>query len=305
MLEVKRRSVQDFVATIGKFDGVHSAHQTLINLAVSEARHRNISSLVFSLTPNPAYILGYTKDRTEITEFRNKYKLLSDLGVDCFCPVRFNLELSQKSARDFISSWFVERFNVKKLIFGSDFKMGKQKEVGGESLIRLLAEFQIDAKEIDLIREDQHKISSSRIKELIVQGEFAELEKLLNRKFSLVEKVIHGNRLGRTIGFPTANLRFKNQLLPPLGVYATKIILDGKTFQAVTNVGRRPTVSGKDIFVESYLLDYNGSEFYNEEIEVIFIKKIREEIKFLNLDLLKKQINDDLESARELFLNEA
>lgn len=286
--------------TIGNFDGVHLGHQTLINKAVKYSRDNGLKSVVFTFSNHP---VNYFKPNTVKNIISNKEKedLAEKLGVDIYISIEFNEDMTKISAEDYIKNILVDKLNVKKIIIGHDFSFARKKEGNAEVLSFYGKSLGFDVEVESPIKIDGRRVSSTDIRGFIQNGEVEKVEKLLGRKYSLSGEVVKARQIGRTIGFPTANIEFeKNILLPLRGVYATKVILDGNTYLGATSVGTNPTVDGKSESVETFILDFD-EDIYGKFMDVIFVKRIRKEVKFESKEELRLQLVDDVENVRNIF----
>ena len=286
---------------LGNLDGVHRGHQALIRALQerSQADGGIISAITFY--PHPLEVLKKT-EVPRITPLRKKVALLAEFGVDELILVHFTPELSNCSADDFIREYLQKRFGLNFLLIGEDAAVGKDREGDTEFLLSELPKLGIGCELFQFVSIDGSKIGSSVIRRALQRGEFERVQSLLGRRFSVLGRVRRGAQLGRQLGFPTANIEVRNQLLPPNGVYIARVKLEKSWYSAAVNVGVNPTVNTQSQpRVESYLLTYSGSEFYGEIIEVEFIKKLRDELRFDSVDELKNRVHSDIEDVREYF----
>lgn len=285
-------------AVIGSFDGVHRGHAKLIAAAVKAAKDEGIESAVITFHPHPSEVLGRTTRLPRITTFRQKVQILSGLGVDLVYAVRFTKDLSRLSAADFLDEVLVNRLGIKRLILGPDAAVGRGREGDVAFIKNHLGQKGIAVTVIDFLADHGDKVSSRKIRAAIQGGNLDLAASALGRAFEVEGHVRHGDKRGRTIGFPTANLILGRQISPPFGVYKTESTLRGKTFSSVTNVGVRPTFNGSQPTVETHLLNWQGGEFYKESLRVSFLRKIRDERRFSDINELKAQIAQDILEAQ-------
>ena len=286
------------VLTIGNFDGVHLGHQELLIKLVSKSKKMGLPSLVISFSVTPETFFGRPKAR--LSSFRDKHLFLKSLGVDKHLLVRFNKSFSEISAASFINQILVQKIGIKHCFIGDDFRFGKDR-LGDFSMLKNASdENNFTIEKINSVLLDGRRVSSSGVRSLLSEGDFISAEKFLGRPFSISGKVAHGEKLGRTIGFPTANISIHRKLSPVLGVYSVLIQLKSKTYNGVCNVGKRPTLGGSKTLLEVFIFDFN-KEIYGEYVTIIFKQKCREEEKFESFEALKKQIKKDVEKSRLFF----
>ncbi|MDA7438151.1 bifunctional riboflavin kinase/FAD synthetase [Candidatus Pseudothioglobus singularis] len=288
------------VLTIGNFDGIHLGHQEILKRLVSKSKKMGLPSLVVSFSVTPETFFGRPKAR--LSSFRDKHLFLESMGVDKHLLIRFNKGFSELSASSFINQILVEKIGVKHCFIGDDFRFGKGR-LGDFSLLKAAShENNYTIEKLNSVLLDGLRVSSSAVRSFLTDGNFTGAEKFLGRPFSISGKVAHGDKLGRTIGFPTANISIHRKLSPILGVYSVLVKLKSQTYNGVCNVGKRPTLGGKKTLLEVFIFDFN-KEIYGEYATVIFKQKCREEKKFESFDELKKQIKKDVEKSRLFFHN--
>ena len=292
------KSLSGCVLTIGNFDGVHVGHQEILKKLVKKAEELGLPSLVISFSVTPETFFGRPKAR--INNFRDKHLLLESLGVDKHLLIRFNKSFSELRAAEFVNKVLVEKTGVRYCFVGDDFRFGKDREGGFSMLKKMSLEHNFALQKINGVSIGGLRVSSSEIRKMLTKGDFKSAETFLGRPFSISGKVAHGAQIGRTIGFPTANIGIKRRLSPVLGVYSVHIEHRSKTYTGVCNVGRRPTLGGSKTLLEVFVFDFD-QEIYGENVNVIFRQKCRNEIKFGSFDELKKQIEKDVEKSRGYF----
>jgi riboflavin kinase/FMN adenylyltransferase len=286
------------VITIGNFDGVHLGHQSIILRALEVSKSLNIPLLVMSFLPTPQAF--FNKPKPSLSSFKEKHLMLEKIGVDKHLIVNFNLSFSEITAEDFINKILVNRLNIRHCIIGDDFRFGKNRKGGLKMLESCSSKHQFATESSSSILYNQKRISSSKIRRLLASGDFLQASKLLGRKFSIEGKVIHGNKKGRTIGFPTINVPIKRKISPILGVFAVTVEIDGQSHYGVCNLGKRPTIGGEHTLLEVYVFNFS-KEAYGKDAKVIFNSKIRDEKKFESFADLKTQIELDTKKARDYF----
>ena len=287
------------VATIGNFDGLHLGHQHILEQLDEQSQHYKLPKVVISFEPLPTeFFSGHKSQR--IYPFRDKCRYLEEMGVDYFLCLRFNQALAQMPAEDFVKDILIQAANVRSLVIGDDFCFGKDRK-GNYELLESIGKLNNMQVNNSCTHEDNDgRVSSTRIRQHLRAGEIAEAGILLGRKYCLSGRVRHGAKLGRTIGFPTLNLRIQDNIATASGVYAVQVKGLSKTpILGVANLGNRPTVDGLETRLETHLFDFDDS-VYGCHIEVELIHHIRAEKKFDSFDLLKEQIAKDAIQARSL-----
>lgn len=288
---------------LGNFDGVHKAHRDLVNKLVSECKTRGLQSMIFTFKEHPVNQLESKKIKL-ISSLEEKIKLFESMGVDILYLVDFTKEFSNITAEQFIKKIIYDKCNARLVVTGFNFRFGKNGE-GDVSLIQRMSEkLQFDIVTVAPILFEGEAISSTRIRENISKGDMNPVTNMLGRYYSISGKVEYGNKLGREMGFPTANIiPIEDFVLPKSGVYFTKTLLDGKEYDSITNIGCKPTVTTeKKIVIETHIFNFNGW-LYGKSIKVYFIKMIREEKKFADVNKLKKQITKDISIAEKMIKN--
>ncbi len=291
---------RDTALTVGVFDGVHRGHLYLLHILRERATARGLATGVITLHPHPALVLNPTADIAYLTSLEERVRLLRTSGVDFVLPLTFTAEVARLSAADFLAA-LQERLRMRFLLAGPDFALGRGREGGGEALQRLGAEAGFEVESVGPLVEDGLVVSSSAIRDALEAGEIATVNRLLGRPFSLAGPVVRGVERGRVIGFPTANIAIGSGLaLPPFGVYVTRASVKGKSYQSVTNIGRRPTFEDGERTVEVHIMDFGG-DLYGRELRVDVLKRLRGEERFAGADALIEQIGKDVEAARQYF----
>ncbi len=287
------------VATIGKFDGVHSGHQQILEAVKAKADAMNVPSVVILFEPDPQEYFAGSKAPARLTRFREKWLLLKHLGIDKVLCLRFGKKLAQLSAEDFIEKVLIEKLNVLHLIVGDDFRFGANR--GGDyQMLQQKGKEQFSVQSTLSIKQGTDRISSTLIREKLENNQLDDVRLLLGRNYSISGRVSHGDKVGRTIGFPTLNIPLLRRVSPVNGVYLVRVCgLSQVPLFGVANVGLRPTLGGLKARLEVHLLDFSGN-CYGEHVEVAFLQKLREEKKFSGLDELKEQIRKDIEQAKQL-----
>lgn len=286
------------VISLGKFDGLHMGHRYLME-EVEKGKREGLKSVVFTFDIPPKSI--HETEYKVLSTNEEKAQIFSAAGVDYLIECPFTEEFRQMSPREFLEM-LTAKINVKKIVAGTDFRFGYKRSGTYEDLRAYAGQFGYEAA---IVKKKQYKgadISSTRIRECIANGDMTEANELLGYSYFLSGTVLHGNEIGRTIGFPTANqLPTPEKLLPPNGVYAVEVLLNGKTYHGISNVGCKPTIQGENpVGVETYIFDFH-EEIYDQKMKVSFLKFIRREQKFASLAELQAQLKRDIEVCRKLF----
>lgn len=293
---VKRNGV---IAAIGNFDGVHLGHQALLHETVRIAREKDATPGAIVFEPHPRRFFSPDAPPFLLYASEMRDELLRKHGAEEILKIAFDASLSKLSPRNFIYDVLVDRLGVSGLVAGADFRFGA-KRAGDRAFLEKIGEdpgFHVEI--VDLLQEGGEKFGSSAVREAIKEGNMTGAAKMLGRPWSVTGSIAEGQKLGRNLGFPTANLTLGEIIEPRYGVYATRARIDGKEFGAVSNFGRRPTVGSDAPLLETHLFDFDG-DLYGKTLEVAFVDFIRDEQKFDGLDALKAQIAKDCEQARKI-----
>jgi riboflavin kinase/FMN adenylyltransferase len=295
-------STCDSLVTIGVFDGVHLGHKHLIFKLKELAGQQSLCTVALTFHTHPQEILTPNSQPPSLTDAVTKAELLQKEGVSGVIVLTFTPELARLSAREFVTL-LIEKLRMRGLVIGPDFALGRNGEGDIPSLRKLGHELGFSVTVIPPVKMNGEIISSTLIRQAMADGDIEKVRRLMGRPFSLRGKVVHGQGRGSGLGFPTVNLDVpKGQALPPDGVYATFAQAGSRVYRSVTNIGTNPTFGAKERTVEAYLFDFQDN-LYNQEVRINFIHRIRSEIKFANPDQLIKQIDSDIQSAREALKN--
>ena len=288
---------QDSVATFGVFDGLHLGHQAVIHQVVREATARDLSSAVLAFYPHPMAFLAPERCPPILTPRQKRLELLEESGIDIAIFVQFDAYLAQMSPSAFVQDVLVDKLRVRQVIVGYACQFGKNR-VGNAEVLQLLgAQLNFDVTIMPPTLVKGMPVHSTRAREAVVQGELDLAAELLGRPHSIMGKVVRGDGRGHQLGYPTANIRAENQIYPPNGVYAVRAKLADCVYGGILNMGVRPTFDGLGFQIEAHLFNFN-EDVYDKKIEVFFIKNVREERRFPNLESLVKQIGQDIEVAQ-------
>ncbi|MDF1691167.1 MAG: bifunctional riboflavin kinase/FAD synthetase [Zhongshania sp.] len=290
------------VATIGAFDGVHLGHQAVLRQLIAKGVEMGLPSTVVLFEPLPREFFSPNDAPARLMSFREKFDALRDLGIDRVLRIRFTPEFRDMTANEFIHTLFVAGLGVKYIVVGDDLRFGRNRS-GDFELLRKFGK--VDGFEVvdtSTLKITDERVSSTRIREVLAEADFALAERLLGRPYSIFGRVIVGQQLGRTIGTPTANVELHRLRAPLSGVFAVEVYgaADGMCL-GVANVGVRPTIGDlSKAILEVHLLNFNQN-IYGRKIRVVFRKKLRDEAKFDGLDALQAQIAVDIDQARSFF----
>jgi riboflavin kinase/FMN adenylyltransferase len=306
-----RRRHHGCVATIGNFDGVHLGHQAVLAQLVDKAHQLGLPAVIVMFEPHPQeYFAARVTEPTQrrnaparLTRLREKLQSLQHYAVDRVLCIRFNENFARLSAEDFIDRLLVEQLGVRCLIVGDDFRFGHRRQ-GDLAMLQHAGErvgFQV--VNMHTFNIDGGRVSSTRIREALWGGDLNTAGKLLGRPYHMSGRIVHGDKRGRKLGFPTANIYLHRQVSPLRGVFAVSVFgLDHEPLDGVANIGVRPSVDGQQCLLEVHLMDFVG-DIYGRHVKVMFIERLRDERRFETLDALKQQIAADVRQARTLFAN--
>lgn len=292
------------VVTIGNFDGVHLGHQHIFEKVIREARQKNCRAMVITFEPHPKMVLHpERKPFYLITSLEEKVARIAETGIDGLLLIPFSPEFSHTTAREFVHSLLWDKLRIQKIFIGHDYTFGRDRE-GNETLLASFGEqLGFDIEVISALKIGGTVISSTLTRNAILAGRVKEAAAYLGRPYNLSGAVIVGHRRGRALGFPTANLRPEKVLVPARGIYAVRLLLEGKAREGVLNIGVNPTFADNALSVEVYIFDFD-EDIYGKRLDLLFIDRIRDEMKFDGPDRLVEQIRRDVEAARKI-LNKA
>lgn len=293
-------NIQDFkpnrptVATLGTFDGVHLGHKKIIERLTQEAEKSNTESLVLTFFPHPRMVLQGNSDIQLLNTIQEKAELLESIGLQNLIIHPFDQSFSQLGAEEFVKTILVDRFNIKKIIIGHDHRFGKNRSADINDLIAYGKIYGFEVEQISAEEIDEVSISSTKIRKALLSGDIQLANEYLGYNYFITGTVVKGRQLGRTIGFPTANLKIEEdyKLVPLNGVYIVKSYWNGKEVFGMMNIGTNPTVDGKERTIETNFLDFE-EDLYGKEMCIYFLQRIRSEEKFDSIDTLKAEIEND------------
>ena len=288
--------------TIGNFDGVHIGHQHLIKKVCDHASGASLRACVVSFEPLPVEFFVAEEQRpNRLMGVREKISRLSSQPLDQLLLLRFNQQLANCTAEQFIQQVLIDGLNTKYLLIGDDFHFGKNRQGTFATLQTAGRQFGFELQQAETLNHENERVSSTRIRTLLADGNLHKAAELLGTDYSIEGRVEYGAQLGRTIGFPTANIQLKNHNPPLRGVFAVDVTgHGGQTLQGIANLGIKPTVTGVRLSLEVHLLDFQA-DLYRQRLRVHFLHKLRDEKKFAGLDELKTAIATDEQNARQWF----
>ncbi|CBI13652.1 putative riboflavin kinase / FAD synthetase [Streptococcus gallolyticus UCN34] len=287
-------NAKDSVLVLGYFDGLHRGHKALFDKAKEIAKRDNLALTVLTFNESPRLALSrFTSDLLlSLTSPEKRYEKFAEYGVDYLYLIDFTSTFSKLSAKNFLEN-YIKQLRAKTIVVGFDYKFGHDRK----DAIDLAQQFNGDVVVVPEVQDNGEKISSTRIRQLIFEGNIKEVNRLLGYNFSTRGIVVHGDARGRTIGFPTANLApIDNVFLPGDGVYVSNVIVNGKSYRAMTSVGKNVTFGGTELRLEANIFDFKD-EIYGETVEIIWLDKIRDMVKFAGADELIEQLKSDKEVA--------
>ena len=292
------------VATIGNFDGVHLGHQAIIRQLKGVAEKYGQPSVIVTFEPHPQEFFSPKHAPARLMRLREKLGYLRQTGIDRVVCLRFDKLLANLPAEDFIRNILVDKLAVRHLIIGDDFRFGKGRQGNIETLKKHAAESGFDVEHTDTCSINGRRISSTWLRELLAEGKMSEAAGLLGRPYAISGRVVHGEKRGRTLGYPTININLHRHLCPVSGIFAAKVSgLQAEAVYAAVSIGNRPVFGGDDINLEAHLLDFDR-EVYGAYVSVELLKQLRHEKKFDNIDALKEQMDRDIAEARQYFTGE-
>tara|TARA_X000000368_G_C23020190_1_gene707597 strand:- start:24 stop:950 length:927 start_codon:yes stop_codon:yes gene_type:complete len=294
------RNIDDYdqekgaVVTIGTFDGLHHGHQEILKKVINSSIEKNLSSVVLTFFPHPRTILNKYNNIRMIDTLDEKINQLDKIGIDSLIIQPFDKSFSLLTADQYIKDFLVEKLKLKHIIIGYDHRFGKGREASVVDLKIYSKEYNFTVEEIEAQEIETIKISSSKIRNSINEGDLETTKKYLGRNFKLTGKIIKGDGLGKKINYPTANIFIKEKykIIPKDGVYFIRTLIKNKSFNGMMNIGHRPTIGSNDKSIEVHLFNFN-QDIYNKEISIDIILKIRDEKKFSSIEALKQQLKKD------------
>ncbi len=288
------------VVTIGTFDGVHIGHKKILEQLISVATDNNLDSIILTFFPHPRMVLQKDANIKLINTMEERSQILKGIGLDHLVIHPFSVEFSQLSAKEYVQQMLAKYLKAKKVIIGYDHRFGKGRKADLYDLKVYGDNFDFEVEEITKQEIEDVAVSSTKIRKALLEGEIEKANSYLGYEFMLTGKIVKGKQIGRTLGYPTANLHINEtyKLIPKNGVYIVKSCIDNKTYYGMMNIGFNPTVGGKKQTIETYFFDVDLN-LYDKNIQIRLLKRIREEQKFDSLNELKEAMSQDEDFARE------
>lgn len=303
-------STQDYtsnkktIVTIGTFDGVHIGHKKIIDKIVRNCQSENLESTILTFFPHPRMVLNEKSDIKLLNTINEKSELLAKNGIQNLIIQKFDKTFSELSAEEFVVNVLVKQLNIQKIIIGHDHHFGKNRSANIDDLIVFGKKYNFEVEQIPVQEIDDVAVSSTKIRNAIIEGKISLANEYLGYNYHISGNVVKGKQLGRTIGFPTANINLDEdyKLIPKLGVYIVSSIIENKTVLGIMNIGIKPTFNEKNLTIEVHFLDFDA-DLYDKKITVSILEFIRSEQKFDGIDALKSQIEKDKLFALNYFNN--
>lgn len=292
------------IVTIGTFDGVHLGHQKIVAQITKNAHTLNCESLVLTFFPHPRMVLQESTEMKQLNTLNEKIALLDNLGIDNLVVHPFDKEFSRLTAEEFVKKVLVDVFKIKKIIIGHDHRFGRNRTATIDDLINFGETYGFEVEQISAEEINEVSISSTKIRNALLEGNTELAANYLGYDYSLTGIIFKGKQLGRTIGYPTANITIEEdyKLIPNNGVYIAKSVLNGKTVFGMMNIGTRPTVDGTKQTIEINFFDFK-QDLYGQKITIALLHRMRSEQKFESIDALKNQLGKDKKTALSFIEN--
>lgn len=289
------------VLTIGTYDGVHFGHQQIIKRINDIAKEIEGESVMLTFDPHPRLILNPNDNKLKlISTIDEKEELLEEFGLNHLVIVEFSKEFASTDAEEYVEKILVQNFHPKRIVIGYDHRFGKGRQGNIDLLRQLAPKYGYEVEEIPAQTLDEISISSTKVRNALLDGDIQQANEFLAHPFTIKGKVVHGDKIGRILGFPTANIEISNphKLIPASGVYAVKLKIEDTFYKGALSIGYRETVfDNSSLTIEVFILDFEG-DLYNKELDMIFVQYLRPQIKYENWDLLKEQIEKDVIAVR-------
>lgn len=288
------------VLTLGNFDGVHLGHQEIFKKVVERAKEIGGAGIAFTFEPHPLKVLAPERSPRLLNTFHEKMRLFEQAGIDAVICANFTRSFADQNPEDFGRDVLHELIGVKEIYIGYDYAFGKGREGSIDSLKSMGRKWGFTVGVIEPVRVGGMVVSSSAVRDLLAHGRVEEAARFLGRPYAIQGEVVHGSRRGHTLGFPTANLRTANEMIPGFGVYAVLARVAGRTLKGVASIGIRPTFDSGPVSIEVYLFEFHDERLYGSAVDVMFIKHLRGEEKFPDAEALVRQIRKDVQDAQEV-----
>ena len=288
------------VLTIGNFDGVHRGHQAVLSRLQEQAVQLGLPSCVMVFEPQPLEFFAREKAPARLSRLRDKYEAIAALNIDRLLCVKFDHVFAELTAAEFIEQILVRKLAVRFLVIGDDFRFGLQRRGDFALLVEAGRQYGFQVLSTDTLLHDQQRVSSTLLREALREGRLEDVTQMLGHPYTITGRVAHGAKLGRTIGFPTANIHLKRLVVPVQGVYAVQVLIADAIHFGVANIGFRPTVNGTRSQLEVHIFDFKG-DLYGKQLQIQVCHKLRDEQKFPSFSALQTQITMDAHQARQWF----
>lgn len=297
--QVFNKNFDASVITIGNFDGVHRGHVALLRHLKRQSLRHSLPAVVVTFEPHPLALLSPQLSPKLITTFEQKAALMAVEEVDCLAVINFTHEFSLVSADSFVRDLLCGSLGMRHIIIGHDYAFGRDRQGNYETLARLKDECGFTLEDLDPVGEGGLVFSSSLVRRLVADGDVAAAAGILGRYHVLAGTVVHGQAIGQRLGFPTANISTRNQLIPPNGVYAVMVAVGDELYQGACSIGTNPTFDGRERTIEVFLLDFSG-RLYERELALCFVERLRGERRFPSVDALIRAIHLDVQECRSV-----
>lgn len=297
-------STKKTVVTLGTFDGVHIGHEAILDKICQSSLQEDLESIILTFFPHPRLIVSDNCDIKLLNTMDEKSQLLEKKGIQNFIIHPFDKAFSELSPREFVEQVLVQKLNIQKIIIGHDHKFGKNRAADFNDLLAFGKEFGFDVEEISAQQIDEVSISSTKIRNALMEGNITLANTFLGYTYMLNGNVVKGNQLGRTIGYPTANIEIPEEykLIPKNGVYVVSVFLKGMLLKGMMNIGVKPTLGSNELSIEVHILNFS-EDIYGKKIQVNILKRIRDEQKFASFNDLKNQLKKDKQDTIHFFEN--
>ena len=288
------------VLTIGSFDGVHRGHQRILSDVVRAAREAGGTAVAMTMCPHPREFFSPQHAPNLLTNDAKKLELLEEAGIDVVCLLRFDSDVANLDPVEFVEEVVHRRCGTKELIVGHDFRFGKGAAGDYHFLTDVAPRFGLSVRQVEPLLIKGERVSSTVIRERVLQGDLDEAELFLGRKYSIVGEIVTGRGIGTSLGYPTANVRPCHSAVPAHGVYAAEVLLNGAAHLSAVNIGIAPTIRNEDIAIEAFLIDFSG-DIIGRHVEIVFHRRLRPEKRYPTREALVEQIGQDVTAIREYF----
>ncbi|MEA1849402.1 bifunctional riboflavin kinase/FAD synthetase [Chryseobacterium sp. MHB01] len=286
-------SQKPLALSLGMFDGVHLGHKSIIDELIKVGTENHLETAILTFWPHPRFVFNPNEDLKLLNTLDEKKFLMEKYGIDTLFLKEFDEEFRNLTGEEFVRKILVDKLNIKYLIIGYDHSFGKNKSGNFELLQKLSKELDFEVEQMEAINIHENNISSTKVRNALLSGNIIEANEMLGYSYSVSGTVVHGKKIGRTIGYPTANIETDQvKLLPKKGAYIVEVFLKNQQYKGMLSIGTNPTVNGEKLTVEVYILDFNG-DIYDEKITVAFRDFLHDEIKFEGLEKLIEKLDED------------